>query len=405
MPWFSKIPEVRRWRRLAFLAALLAPAPLWPTNLVAGESSPLLDERESRRGDDPAAWADALRLDQIQVIGTHNSYHIAPHPAVRRLIAALDPRLGMSLEYTHRPLTEQLERLGIRQIELDVFADPDGGRFSHPIARARLAASGDEGGPDPNERGVLDQRGLKVLHVQDIDYRTTVPTLREALEQVRDWSRRRPRHVPILVLVELKDGSYPGLTKPLPIDATVIDELEVTIQSVFRPEAVLRPDDVRGDFDSLSRAIRERGWPRLGEIRGRVLFALDNGGRVRDLYLDGHRDLRGRWMFAEDPDPEGPAAAWFKRNDPIGSFEEIQQLVRDGFLVRTRADADTIEARNGETRRRDAALASGAQFVSTDYPEPDPTLTEYKVRLPDDVVARPNPVSVGNDPAGIDLDD
>ena len=39
--------------------------------------------------------------------------------------------------------------------------------------------------------------------------------------------------------------------------------------------------------------------------------------------------------------------------------------VKAGFVVRTRADADTVEARTNDTKRRDAALASGAQYVST----------------------------------------
>ena len=80
--------------------------------------------------------------------------------------------------------------------------------------------------------------------------------------------------------------------------------------------------------------------------------------------------------------PEHPAAAWFKINDPIKDFDKIQQLVRDGFLVRTRADADTRQARTGDVTQRDKALASGAQFISTDYREPDRRLSDYSVRFP-----------------------
>ena len=58
------------------------------------------------------------------------------------------------------------------------------------------------------------------------------------------------------------------------------------------------------------------------------------------------------------------------------------------------ADADTMEARLGNTGPRDAALASGAPFVSTDYPEPDPRFgTGYEVSFPGDTVARCNPVT------------
>ena len=39
------------------------------------------------------------------------------------------------------------------------------------------------------------------------------------------------------------------------------------------------------------------------------------------------------------------------------------------------------------------ALASGAQCVSTDFPDPDPRFSDYAVKLPGGVVARANPVS------------
>ena len=179
--------------------------------------------------------------------------------------------------------------------------------------------------------------------------------------------------------------------------------LEAEILSVFPRPEILTPDDVRGDSDTLPDALRTRGWPRLDDVRGRVMFALDNTGRERDAYLEGHRALAGRLMFAS-VDEDDPAAAWFKRNDPIGQHDEIRRLVAAGFLVRTRADADTRQARDGSTAMRDKALASGAQFVSTDYPAPDPRFTGYRVELPGRAVARPNPVSGDRSRDGLDLE-
>ena len=73
---------------------------------------------------------ECVRLNEIQLLGTHNSYHIAPAPP---MLAALGSR-ARDIEYTHRPLVEQLSQLGIRKFELDVFADPEGGRFATPAA-------------------------------------------------------------------------------------------------------------------------------------------------------------------------------------------------------------------------------------------------------------------------------
>jgi hypothetical protein len=351
-----------------------------------------------------AMAADDVRLNQIQVIGSHNSYHIEPSPAVRALIAATGERQAQGLEYTHPPLAEQFTDRGIRQIELDLFHDPEGGRYAEPAARKIVRGLGRDPGPDHDPEGRLRRPGTKVLHVRDIDYRTTALTLVDALKQVRAWSKAHPRHVPIMILLELKGGPEKGLpTKPQPFDRKALEGLESEILSVVSRNEIVTPDEVRGSFASLSEAIRKRGWPALNAVRGRVIFALDNEDKVRDLYLEGHTALEGRLMFASAAETH-PAAAWFKINDPIADFDRIRRLVAAGFLVRTRADADTRQARSGDTTMRDKALSSGAQFVSTDYPVADPRFTSYRVQLPGRAVARSNPVSGKREWDGVDLE-
>jgi len=93
-----------------------------------------------------------------------------------------------------------------------------------------------------------------------------------------------------------------------------------------------------------------------------------------------------------------------KENDAIGDFDLIQDLVKRGFLVRTRADSDTVEARKNDTRCRDQALASGAQFISTDYPEPNPAFSPYAVRFENGISVRVNPVNGDPSLRGIDLE-
>ncbi len=349
-----------------------------------------------------AANVPGPRLNQIQVIGSHNSYHTVPAPAVLALIAASGRRQAESLDYTHRPLAEQFAELGIRQIELDLFADPIGGLFAQPRARKILADRGKDAGPDPDSDGRLDKPGLKVLHVPDVDFRSTAPTFVDALNQIRTWSQRNRRHVPILVLLELKDESIFGVpTRPVKFDRAELDAVDAEILSVFAKEEILTPDRVRRRFATLPGAIKAEGWPALADVRGLVMFALDNEGVIRDRYLEGHPALKDRLMFTSVASTH-PAAAWFKINDPIKEFDRIQQLVRDGFLVRTRADADTRQARSGDVSQRDKAMASGAQFISTDYREPDRRFSDYSVRFAGGQVARSNPVS--GDPAWIDLD-
>jgi len=95
-------------------------------------------------------------------------------------------------------------------------------------------------------------------------------------------------------------------------------------------------------------------------------------------------------------EPGAADAAFVEQNE--GSASAIDDLVRQGYLVRTRSDEPTEQARNNDTRRRDEVLASGAQMMSTDYPKSEPaSWSGYSVGFPDGLVARCNPV---NKPTG-----
>jgi hypothetical protein len=346
----------------------------------------------------------SIRLNQIQVIGSHNSYHLRAHDSLRKLLASRDPAAAQSLDYTHPPLADQFTRLGIRQIELDCFADPKGGLYAHPKGVEWAAKAGLPPVPNQDPEGELQRPGFKVMHVPDIDYMTTVLTFKDGLRQVLDWSNHHPKHVPIFILIELKeDSDGPELTPPLPFDEKLLAALEAEITSVFPRQKILAPDDVRRGQRSLPDALRKYGWPILDSVRGKVLFGMDNESAVRDLYLKGHPALEGRLLFVSVP-RDNPAAAWMKKNDPIQEFAEIQALVRDGFLVRTRADADTRQARLNDPTQRDKALASGAQFISTDYVEPNPAFSSYCVRFKKGIVARTNPVNGSPSLQGVDLE-
>lgn len=333
-----------------------------------------------------------LRLNHIQVLGTHNSYKIKP---AEELITALDEYnegWARGLEYAHRPLTEQLENLGIRKFELDIFADTSGGRFAEP-AGAKLI----------NDVDFLDDEemmksGFKVIHVQDIDYRGTCRTLVNCLTEIRDWSSDNPNHLPIMIMLEVKDGTPQArgtlsFTEALHIDESVIYDIDDEIWSVFSEEHMITPDDVRGDFETLEGAILEKGWPTLGQSRGKVLFALDNTNRIRDLYLSESPTLENRAMFVSSR-PGQPSAAFIKMNEVFDEDEEIKDFSKKGYLIRTRSDIPTVEARSGDTTRRDLAFQSGAHYISTDYPEPSPFNASYIVELPGaEGPGRCNPVS------------
>jgi hypothetical protein len=343
-------------------------------------------------------------MNQIQVIGTHNSYHQRAADSLMKLIALRNPQAARDLDYGHRPLPEQLGELGIRQLELDCYADPEGGRFAHPLGPAAAVKAGFAPVASNDPEAKLLRPGIKVMHVPDVDFGSSVLTLVDGLKEIRAWSLQHPRHVPIFILIELKRETLgAAFTPALPWRKPELAELEREILSVFPIKDILTPDDIRGHAHTLREGLREHGWPMLDSMRGKVLFGMDNEGPERAAYLLGHPALEGRILFVSVPE-ENPAAAWMKVNDPIRDFARIQTLVRDGFLVRTRADVPTEQARANDVQMRDHALASGAQFVSTDYPVPNPKFSPYCVQLEGNVVARSNPVNGPANLRGRDLE-
>lgn len=197
----------------------------------------------------------------------------------------------------------------------------------------------------------------------------------------------------IFILVETKQGSPRGdlhLTVPEPFTSTTFDALDAEIRSVFSANEMITPDDVRGNYETLNAAVLAGHWPTLESARGKVIFLLDQRP-VGPVYLEGHPSLRGRVLFTNSI-PGQPDAAFIERNE--GPADEIAKLVREGYLIRARTDADTKEARSDDTTTRDAMMSSGAQILSTDYPANEPARWpgHFVVKFPGKAEARCNPI-------------
>ncbi|MFN3515081.1 MAG: phosphatidylinositol-specific phospholipase C1-like protein [Phenylobacterium sp.] len=328
------------------------------------------------------AEVDALKMNALQAVGTHNSYKLAISPAELAAIARADPRQALALDYAHAPLRDQLDA-GARQLELDLLYDPEGGRYARPLGQQLPGAA-------PYDLAPLERPGLKVMHVQDIDYRSSCPLFRLCLEEIRAWSDAHPDHAPIAILINLKEGGLAGVsgaTEAVAFDAVAMDAVDREIRAEFGPERLITPDTVQGAHPTLREAVAAGAWPTLGAARGKVFFALDAPPSQVEIYRGARRSLEGRAMFV-NVDEASPAAAYITLNDPKADGARIAAALAAGLIVRTRADADTVEARAGDASRREAAFASGAQYVSTDYMNPDPRLGDYRVQLPGGGVAR-----------------
>lgn len=271
---------------------------------------------------------DDVTFDRLQVVATHNSYVLRPTWLQTVFIGLVEPEWAPRLQYDHAPLTDQLDA-GIRSIELDVRWDGTGFSMEH----LPLVAN----------RGVA------------VDFAM-------ALEEIALWSQRNPGHLPISIMLEVKEDYMfldPTLEK---FDAEAFEALDAVIREQLGA-LLLAPDDVRGD------------WPTVGEMRDRVLFYFWENEDVRERYLEGHPGLAGRAVFTSSQTGEAEArfAVVDDPNDP-----RIRSLVASGVIVRTRGDADLAV----DAGIRDAALESGAQIVSTDFPPYWPHETGYTVEVP-----------------------
>jgi Phosphoinositide phospholipase C, Ca2+-dependent len=145
---------------------------------------------------------------------------------------------------------------------------------------------------------------------------------------------------------------------------------------------------------TLEESVLEEGWPLLEEARGRVLFHFNNVGGTSP-YTEGHPNLEKRIVFPNAA-PGHPNSGYHGRDEVLELFPAIQDLVRRGYLIRTRSDISLTTVRSGDTKPAEAALASGAQMISTDFPTVGQSArygTDFVVQLPGGLPARCNPVS------------
>ena len=332
-----------------------------------------------------------LPINKIQVIGSHNSYKQAIEPALLQVLKQIEPDAIKGLEYAQISIPAQLD-LGLRNLEIDVYADSLGGRYAHPKG---LDMAKPETPYDPDH--LMDKPGFKIFHVPDIDFRSSCLTLKTCLSQLKKWSDAHPEHVPVFITLEAKDfggqteNRY-GLTVPERFTSALFDQLDQVIRTGLGAEKLITPDLVRGNHATLNEAVLDGHWPALKQAEGKFLFILDDKGEKRDLYLKGHPSLKGRVLFV-NADPGTPEAATLIRNNP--EDPEIKNLVKSGYIIRTRADADTREARKNDYTHFQAACESGAQIITTDYYKKSTFFdSPYHVAFEDSTYVRVNPFFV-----------
>jgi hypothetical protein len=350
-----------------------------------------------------------LRLNELQYIGTHNSYHIEPDQTIDLALLThkygegtkwTSPKLVKALAYSNIPLDAQL-RLGIRTFELDIYSDEKGGRYSNPGVFQTIAKLGLPLNTPYDLDHEMDKPGFKVLHMVDIDVRSTCKLFTTCLNQIKKWSLKNGNHIPIIIQIESKSG----LRKPVddsyqPVEAPKFTskdwaDVEQEILSVFSRDDILIPDDVKGEYESLNVAIKKGGWPQVKDVLGKVMFILIHSGEETNRYVG--KTLTNKLMFVNvETNTANASFAMHAKPHKKKHFKKIRKSVKNGYLTYTRADAENESALKNDKVRQMRAFSSGAQIISTDQPFPDFRLSSYSTQFPSGGFVRCNPILVEN---------
>jgi hypothetical protein len=329
---------------------------------------------------------NSTKLNEIQVIGSHNSYKIAFDKELWKYVYQQDSNLAKTLQYEHISIYDQL-KLGLRSLEFDVFYDPEGGLFKNPKGLEITKRMG--GTPKAfDQENKLSEPGLKVFHIQDVDFRSHNLLFVDCLKEVKRWSDDNPNHLPLFITINTKDQNAPQIRKVLKFNKEALNTVGAEIKTVLS-DRLITPDMIRGNSKSLAESVEKKGWPTLNNMRGKIMFVLDESINRAKLYSKNPKLLEGKVMFVKNDDNNELKSPIHIINNPIKDFNKIKELVAKGHIVRTRADADCIEARTNSNERLNKAIESGAQIISTDYYIKGKLFkTNYEAKFPDGKYAR-----------------
>ena len=272
--------------------------------------------------DDPT-----IRLDDIQMLASHNSYKKVG-PAIGRFFVGVGDSFdeAKALNYGYKNITDQLN-LGIRSFEFDL-------RYRNHT--------------------------FELTHVPLVDQSSQAVKFELLLEEIKLFSDHQT-HLPIIILIEIKDDWMvldPSLD---PFDQSVLENLDSLIEQKLE-DYLFEPSDIVDEDEVLKDIIVQDGWPLVKDIMNRTIFIL-HPGIYTDNYFNMNQTLKSQTMFlGSNYKEELPEyASLFVQNDV--DMQKIQSLVNQHFMVRTRVDENL---KFSESRYLDA-ISSGAQILTTDF--------------------------------------
>ncbi|MBE6775106.1 MAG: hypothetical protein E7543_02835 [Ruminococcaceae bacterium] len=296
------------------------------------------DEQSFTAFDLEKAFAEGVKINEIAVIGTHNSYQLLATPQKRALENVRSflssGEKGGNRNFEMDTFTEQLER-GVRNLEIDIETVDDGGSVS-----------------------------FIVTHKPIDDNASSAYNFAKGLEEILLWSDNNPGHLPVYLLIEPKE-KVDNINNMKSFSFEYALELDRTLREVLG-DRLLTPGLVKGEFETFEEMRMADAWPTLSEASGKIIVLM-HPCDVTEQYIEADTLISSQAMFPvlrfEDIDKS--YASFILDNEPESAAEHNKKTVGEkNLMVRSRAD----NYPDFSDERYASADGCGSHIITTDYP-------------------------------------
>lgn len=283
-------------------------------------------------------FSQDTKINEIAVMGTHNSYQLLATFPKRVLMKSLQIITFGLVEnkavFEMDTFTLQLEQ-GVRNLEIDIETVDNGGEVS-----------------------------FIVTHKPILDNVTSAYDFAKALDEIVLWSNNNPGHIPVYLLIEPKSDVASinnmqnfSLEYALEFDRLLKEKLG---------DKLLTPEIAMGDHESLEAMRTADDWPTLNEAAGKIVVLM-HPCDVTQEYIDVDQSVKTQAMFPmlRFDSIDKSYASFILENDPETAIENNKITIGEkNLMVRTRADdyPDFSDERYGFANK------CGSQIITTDYP-------------------------------------
>ena len=296
------------------------------------------DEQKLADFDIEKAYLENVKINEIAVIGTHNSYQMTETLCNRMMMKMLNIITFGAVQdktaFEMDTFTDQLEH-GVRNLELDIETADDNGDISFVVTHHPLLEN--------------------VSSAYDFS---------KALEEIALWSDNNPGHLPVYLLVEPK-----SLVPPINNLKSFTVEYALELDNIIRQtlgDRLLTPKDAMGEYSSLEDMRMNDSWPTLESAAGKIIVLMHTCDVTPEyIAVDETISIQAMFPMVGVADTDKSYASFILANKPASAAKKRSKTIDEkNLMVRTRADSYP----DFNDERYEYAKECGSQIITTDYP-------------------------------------